>query len=132
MATQIPERIADLPEPPYKGVDLGAVFVSKAEGFRYELKYSFTPILNTIIGKVNIVSAEVSQNALNAEAYKNSSLTYRDESLTYKTASELAYDNTYNLVTNLVIPTSATYTYNEADARFISETENFLNFKIGE
>ena len=37
MATQIPERIADLPEPPYKGVDLGAVFVSKAEGFRYEL-----------------------------------------------------------------------------------------------
>lgn len=139
MATQIPERIADLPEPPYKGVDLGAVFISKAEGFRYELKYSFTPILNTIIGKVNIVSAEVSQNALNAEAYKNSSLTYRDESLsyrntslTYKTASELAYNNTYNLVTNLVIPTSATYTYNEADARFISETENFLNFKIGE
>lgn len=62
----------DLPEPPYKGVDLGAVFVSaKAEGFRYELKYSFIPILNTIIGKVNIVSAEVSQNALNAEAYKN-------------------------------------------------------------
>lgn len=110
-------------------------------------------LANTSAGSANTSAASASSNATIAttkaseasvsasasEAYKNSSLTYRDESLsyrntslTYKTASELAYNNTYNLVTNLVIPTSATYTYNEADARFISETENFLNFKIGE
>lgn len=139
MATTIPERIPTLPEPPYKGVDIGAVFVAKAEGFRYELKYSFAPILNTIIGKINTISTEVSQNSLNTEAYKNTALVYRDESLsnknlslTYKTAAELAYNNTYNLATNLVIPIAATWTYTEADARFTSETENFLNFKVGE
>lgn len=94
---------------------------------------------NLQVLEINTVRNEVNQFQLNASGYndttlanKNLALQYKDLSLVYKTASELAYNNTFNLVTNLVIPTAATYTYSEADVRFTSETENFLNFKVGE
>ena len=97
------------------------------------------PSINAWALQANTTQTAINQSENNAKAYQDTSKIYRDESLAnknlsliYKTASELAYNNTANLVSNLVIPTSATYTYNEADARFISETENFLNFKIGE
>ena len=97
------------------------------------------PSINAWATQANTTQTAINQSENNAKAYQDTSKIYRDESLAnknlsliYKTASELAYNNTANLVSNLVIPTSATYTYNEADARFISETENFLNFKIGE
>lgn len=100
---------------------------------------SVFPVINTFSTQLNTTQAAINQSETNTKAYQDTSKIYRDESLanknlslTYKTASELAYNNTFNLVTNLVIPTSATYTYNEANARFVSETENFLNFKIGE
>lgn len=136
---QITTTLSTLPEPPYKGVDLGASFVSKAESFRYALKYTFSVQLNAIIDEINEVRDEVdgfqssaSNSVAQALNYSNSALGYRNTALTYQTGAQSAYNSTLSLVNNLVIPTSATYTYGEADARFISETENFLNFKIGE
>ncbi len=143
---QITTTLSTLPEPPYKGVDLGASFVSKAESFRYALKYTFSVQLNAIIDEVNVVRDEINDfqssasnsaaQALNysnsALSYSDSALGYRNTALTYQTGAQSAYNSTRSLVNNLVIPISATYTYTEVDAKFVSETENFLNFKIGE
>lgn len=94
---------------------------------------------NLQVSEMNAVRNEVNTFQTNTSGYndttlanKNLALQYKDLSLVYKTASELAYNNTTNLVNNLVIPTTATYSYAEADVQFVAETENFLNFKIGE
>lgn len=131
----ITQTIATLPAV----LNVSATFYEDIAERNNSLVTTVLPSINAWALQANTTQTAINQSENNAKAYQDTSKIYRDESLAnknlsliYKTASELAYNNTANLVSNLVIPTSATYTYNEADARFISETENFLNFKIGE
>lgn len=86
--------------------------------------------VNSQASQVNTDKVTVSGYVQDTLGYKNLSQTYSNEALSYKTGAELAYLNTQNLVNNLVIPTSATYTYAEIDDSFTSELDTFLNFKI--
>lgn len=95
--------------------------------------------IDTIGQEINAVADEVTQASQNTLGYRDTTKTYRDESLnnknlalTYKTGAELAYNNTQTLLSTLVIPLEATYNYQGANNKFAYKTDSFLNFKIGE
>ena len=95
--------------------------------------------IDSIGQEINAVADEVNQATLNTSGYRDTTKKYRDESLenknlalTYKTGAELAYNNTATLLSTLVIPIEATYSYAGANAKFAYKTDSFLNFNIGE
>lgn len=100
---------------------------------------NLTSELIALIPQINQTSISTAQSENNAKAYRDTAKTYADESLVnknlslqYKTATELAYNNTQTLLSTLVIPTQATYNYQSANAKFEYKTDTFLNFRIGE
>jgi hypothetical protein len=106
------------------------------EDFRSTTNYNE---LTSFIPEANALRDEVNTFYNNTLAYRDTTKIYRDESLAnkdlslqYKTAAELAYNNTETLLNTLVIPTEATYNYQEADNKFQYKTDSFLNFNIGE
>jgi hypothetical protein len=139
MPTQIGITLPVCPEPPQRGIDIRNVFVSKFEAILDYLHDDFQPDLNIIIKSINEISNEINQTSQNTLGYRDTTKTYRDESLnnknlalTYKTGAELAYNNTQTLLSTLVIPLEATYNYQGANNKFAYKTDSFLNFKIGE
>ncbi len=130
MATQIPERIATLPEPPYKGIDLGAVFIAKAEGFRYALKYSFSPTVNTIIDGMNNISNEVSQSSLLVETNKNLTLGYSNSASQKASEANTSANQalTYkNQIQGYVIPVGTSYSIEEINTQNSAMTKAQFN-----
>lgn len=94
---------------------------------------------NTAVAKINENNVEITQISLNTLAYRDTTKIYRDESLVnkdlslqYKTAAELAYNNTETLLSTLVLPTGAAYSVDGSNGKFQYKTDSFLNFNIGE
>lgn len=123
MGTQIDQEIPELPIPPYKNVDSGATFVTKAEAFRQALKDTFQPAMNYVIGKINIISNEVSTNATNAETAANiatAAANYKGNWVAgynttgYSVGMSVTFTDGFNYISkinnNLISPTSKTNT----------------------
>lgn len=123
MGTQIDQDIPELPIPPYKNVDSGATFVAKAEAFRQALKDTFQPAMNYVIGKMNIISDEVSTNATNAETAASiaaAAANYKGDWIAgynttgYSVGMSVTFTDGFNYISkinnNLVSPTSKTNT----------------------
>lgn len=123
MGTQIDQEIPELPIPPYKNVDSGATFVTKAEAFRQALKDTFQPTMNYVIGKINIISDEVSTNTANAETAANiatAAANYKGNWIAgynttgYSVGMSVTFTDGFNYISkinnNLISPTSKTNT----------------------
>lgn len=88
--------------------------------------------MNVVASELNAINVNVNNNNKIILGYRNETLEYKDLSLGYKTAAELAYNNTQSLLSTLVIPTEATYNYQGANDKFQYKTDSFLKFNIGE
>ena len=115
------------------------LFVETNEAVYDHLSQVLAEQLNAFRSQTNTTQSQIEQSEANTKAYQDTSKTYSDESLvnknlslSYKTATELAYNNTQTLLSTLVIPTTATYSYSGADAKFAYKTDSFLKFNIGE
>ena len=131
----ITQNIGIIPEAGHRGIDAREAFVTKQEAFQDHLTDTFVTEINTLgtqinneMGTLNVAVATATTKANQASASATTASTKASEA-NVSASQALAYKNQ---IQGYVIPTSATYTYNEANARFVSETENFLNFKIGE
>lgn len=133
---EITMTFTEFPDVPKRTIDVENTFVTKwetYEDFRASTNYNE---LSSFIAQANSLRIEVNTSRTEAVDAKDVATTKANEAsssassaLTYKTASESAYNDTKNLTDNLVIPTEARYSNEYVDD---IKRRIFLNFKIGE
>lgn len=95
-----------------------------------DIEKNLTTQLISLIPQINQATSDVNNISNTTAVYRDTALSYRNETLVYKSAAELAYNNTLNLTNNLVIPTAATYTYAEANKKFRTKLHQFIGLDI--
>ena len=80
-----------------------------------------TTKLNTATAKAELATEKANEASISATNALNS-----------KNSTQLLFNQTEDLIESLVIPVEATYNYKTIDSNFVSEFENFIDFKIGE
>jgi hypothetical protein len=109
-ATQTPTQFADAVYPFH--LYYNATFVPQLQ--------TTTQAIDQTVVVMNGIQTQTSVNASNASASATLANNYASEAYSSKISAETAYSNTVSLLSTLVIPAEATYSYEEIDEKIAS------------